>query len=90
MANDEEPWGCVLRLFWIIAGPIILLLISIKLVSSVRALSAIDLAFWSTAIMVVVAVGDAMPTTGFRSHGNLFRGEASTAAGEDEGEFARP
>ena len=55
MAANNQSVGCLLRLFWIAAGYLALLLIAPQIAKSARFLSGFDLAYWLVVLLIVGA-----------------------------------
>lgn len=55
MSNDRSPWGCLVRLFWMIVGYGVLVLLAAQMVGTGRAFSVLDLGFGATVLLVIAA-----------------------------------
>lgn len=55
MANDQKPWGCLVRLFWMLAGNAILVVIAAKMATAGGISLPIDVGFWLTVLLIVAA-----------------------------------
>ena len=54
MANDQKPWGCLVRLFWMLAGNAVLVVLAAKMASTGPSF-AIDAGYWCTVPLIIAA-----------------------------------